>query len=198
MPNTSVLFDGHIPTLTGLDGDVWASQLLTLQAAGHRSKDEHLYDVNITVKFSTKHTMAWVGVTLFNCSQWGASVTRIKVYGVSDDSSSQVLKNDYGYHMNVPYNTFKSSCDNLVTVYIPLFFFENRYSTFWLLFGVNRYHHWVHLAELAFYIHQVDTRINHPPTSPPTPTTAGAAIMTIGKCNSYTSSRCVTLECTHS
>jgi hypothetical protein len=31
-PTTSVLFDGNIPTLTGLDGDMWASQLLTLNA----------------------------------------------------------------------------------------------------------------------------------------------------------------------
>ena len=30
-PASSVLFDGHIPTLTGLDGDMWASQLLTIQ-----------------------------------------------------------------------------------------------------------------------------------------------------------------------
>ena len=29
--NDPVLFDGHIPTLTGLDGDTWASQLLTIQ-----------------------------------------------------------------------------------------------------------------------------------------------------------------------
>ena len=28
-PTSSVLFDGVIPTLTGLDGDMWASQLLT-------------------------------------------------------------------------------------------------------------------------------------------------------------------------
>ena len=30
-PTSSVLFDGNIPTLTGLDGDMWASQLLTLR-----------------------------------------------------------------------------------------------------------------------------------------------------------------------
>ncbi len=29
-PTTSVLQDGIIPTLTGLDGDLWASQLLTI------------------------------------------------------------------------------------------------------------------------------------------------------------------------
>ena len=32
-PDSSVLFDGNIPTLTGLDGDMWASQLLTLQTS---------------------------------------------------------------------------------------------------------------------------------------------------------------------
>ena len=30
-PTTSVLFDGNIPALTGLDGDMWASQLLILK-----------------------------------------------------------------------------------------------------------------------------------------------------------------------
>ncbi len=29
-PTTSVLQDGIIPTLTGLDGNMWASQLLTI------------------------------------------------------------------------------------------------------------------------------------------------------------------------
>ncbi len=29
-PTTSVLQDGIIPTLNGLDGDMWASQLLTI------------------------------------------------------------------------------------------------------------------------------------------------------------------------
>ena len=32
-PTTSVLQDGIIPTLTGLDGDMWASQLLTINTA---------------------------------------------------------------------------------------------------------------------------------------------------------------------
>ena len=29
-PTSSVLFDGYVPTLTGLGGDMWASQLLTI------------------------------------------------------------------------------------------------------------------------------------------------------------------------
>ncbi len=34
-PTTSVLQDGIIPTLTGLDGDMWASQLLTISSTSN-------------------------------------------------------------------------------------------------------------------------------------------------------------------
>ena len=44
-PTSSVLYDGHIPTLTGLDGDMWASQLLTLHTTTRRT--------DITFDFST-------------------------------------------------------------------------------------------------------------------------------------------------
>ena len=36
VPTSSVLFDGNIPALTGLDGDMWASRLLTLQTTNGR------------------------------------------------------------------------------------------------------------------------------------------------------------------
>ena len=42
-PDSSVLFDGNIPTLTGLDGDMWASQLLTLQKT-NTSRREIIFD----------------------------------------------------------------------------------------------------------------------------------------------------------
>ncbi len=32
-PRSSVLFDDVTPTLTGLDGDMWATQLLTLNTS---------------------------------------------------------------------------------------------------------------------------------------------------------------------
>ena len=38
-PTSSVLFDGRIPILTGLDGDMWASQLLTLQLHNPNRRD---------------------------------------------------------------------------------------------------------------------------------------------------------------
>ena len=37
-PTSSVLFYGNIPALTGLDDDMWASQLLTLQTTGKSIK----------------------------------------------------------------------------------------------------------------------------------------------------------------
>ena len=33
-PTSSVLFDRHVPTLTGLDGNMWASQQLIIRRAG--------------------------------------------------------------------------------------------------------------------------------------------------------------------
>ena len=49
-PTSSVLFDGVIPTLTGLDGDMWASQLLTLQRAT---------SIRATVLFDFTNTAGW-------------------------------------------------------------------------------------------------------------------------------------------
>ena len=39
-PNSTVLFDGNISTLTGLDGETWASQLLTLQTKKEARKEK--------------------------------------------------------------------------------------------------------------------------------------------------------------
>ena len=48
-PRTSVLFDG-IPTLTGLNGDMWASQLLTFNTS--------VSEASITFNFTTtRHIM---------------------------------------------------------------------------------------------------------------------------------------------
>ena len=47
VPTSSVLFDGNIPTLTGLDGDMWASQLLTLQT--NQATREIIFDFTASV-----------------------------------------------------------------------------------------------------------------------------------------------------
>ena len=69
-PTSSVLYDGHIPTLTGLDGDMWASQLLTLHS--NRS-------TNITFDFSSdsKFRVERVEVVIFNCPEWGVGVQTV-------------------------------------------------------------------------------------------------------------------------
>ena len=46
-PASSVLFDGHIPTLTGLGGDMWASQLLTLRLMNSSTKVTFNFTDNI-------------------------------------------------------------------------------------------------------------------------------------------------------
>ena len=37
-PTGSVLFDGNVPMLNGLDGDMWASQLLTINTTANTTK----------------------------------------------------------------------------------------------------------------------------------------------------------------
>ena len=68
-PTSSVLFDGHIPTLTGLDGDMWASQLLTMSPLA--STTEITFDFTGTVRVDR------VEVVMFNCPQWGIGVHNI-------------------------------------------------------------------------------------------------------------------------
>ena len=83
-PTSSVLFDGVIPTLTGLDGDMWASQLLTLQRAA---------STRPLVLFDFTDTPGYVGlsgrfeVVMFNCPYMGISARTIIV---STSSSSSV------------------------------------------------------------------------------------------------------------
>ncbi len=75
-PTTSVLQDGVIPTLTGLDGDMWASQLLTINGDSHTTP----------ITFDFEAAPGYVGVervevVMFNCPEWGISVDSITLYG---------------------------------------------------------------------------------------------------------------------
>ncbi len=75
-PTTSVLQDGIIPTLTGLDGDMWASHLLTNNRYSHTTP----------ITFGFEAGPGYVGVqrvevVMFNCPEWGISVDSITLYG---------------------------------------------------------------------------------------------------------------------
>ena len=92
-PASSVLFDGHIPTLTGLDGDMWASQLLTVPGV-------------LELRFPINQNfvdIARAEVVMFNCPEWGIGVETI-----GDGENFRSVQPSL------------TSCDSLVRVCIPL------------------------------------------------------------------------------
>ena len=70
-PASSVLFDGNIPKLTGLDGDMWANQLFTMKPLTGVT--------DITFNFNDTPKLARVEVVMFNCPQWEIGVSTIVV-----------------------------------------------------------------------------------------------------------------------
>lgn len=66
-PNSSVLFDGEIPTLTGLDGNMWARQLLTMNTQTFSGLILDTYEISK------------VELVMFNSSEWGIGVSRISL-----------------------------------------------------------------------------------------------------------------------
>ena len=131
-PTTSVLFDKNIPTLTGLDGNMWATQLLTLQTASPST--EITFDFTDTPDYSGVET---VEVVMLNCLENGFSVSTINL-----------LEVDSGGRLNVgSLNITTQSCDALLkvcldsTLTLPMLGIEFELST-----GADR----VYLAEVTF------------------------------------------------
>ena len=98
-PTSSVLFDGAIPTLTGLDGDMWASQLLTLQRAT---------STRALVIFDFTSTPGYVGlsgrleVVIFNCPEKGISAPTIRVLTSSSLSVNPTTLMDVNIYASLP------------------------------------------------------------------------------------------------
>ena len=155
-PTSSVLFDGVIPTLTGLDGDMWASQLLTLQ------RPVSSINIDITTPISR------VEVTMFSCPEW-----RISVQNISLRDNDGIVIGSSGDLNSI------TSCDSLVRLCVPATAINPRVVR--LLFDLGTDSNWVHLAEVAFYNDSttcppdttITTEINTatPPNTPPHPTT---------------------------
>ena len=145
-PRTSVLFDGRIPTLTGLDGDMWASQLLTLQTVPI---------ITICFDFSgyERIEIERVEVVMFNCPQWGIGITDIRLSG-----STGTL------------NGISTSCDSLVraSLLVPI---SRPVRYIQLQFRIDQGSDWLHLAEVTFYgrgsIFPSNVVLNPSPTPPP-------------------------------
>ncbi len=78
-PRSSVLFDGVTPILTGLDGDMWATQLLTLNTPTSSSITFSFNGVDNYVSTGT------IEVIMFSCSMRGIGANSISIRG-SDNS----------------------------------------------------------------------------------------------------------------
>ena len=135
-PTSSVLYDGVTPTLTGLDGDMWASQLLTLQTTTTRT----------FVIFDFTDTPGYVGlsgrleVVMFNCPDMGISASTIRVSTSSSPLGSTIPL------MGV--NIVITSCDSLVRVCTPI---ATTQPSITLEFIIGANSNMVYLAEVTFY-----------------------------------------------
>ena len=127
-PRSSVLFDG-IPTLTGLDGDMWATQLLTLNTSTSTS---------ITFNFNEIANYVGVGtieVVMFSCSMRGIGANSISIRS-SDDSPIGTI------------NDIPQSCEYLVRACISDGFTTTEPI---LSLNFNDALQRVYLAEVTFY-----------------------------------------------
>ena len=168
VPTSSVLFDGNIPTLTGLGGDMWASQLLVLQLHNPNRRD---------IIFDFRGTPNYVGVELvmFNCPEWGIAVEVIELQGATSILGTASPRGSFRPTI--------TSCDSLMRVCIISSLVTTETVTilqFTPATGSNR----TYLAEVRFYgdssacqPHTITTTpplsdtITPPPRAPDTTTT---------------------------
>ena len=127
-PTSSVLFDDPrgMPILTGLDGDMWASQLLTIQTTASST------DINVDLGTPTFTRVERVEVVMFNCPQLGIGVQTV-----------QALE-----HNNVLIQTANvdiTSCTSLVRMCLST---ATTLPVFILRFRLSPGSDWVHLAEV--------------------------------------------------
>ena len=131
-PSASVLFDGNIPTLTGLDGNMWASQLLTL----------HTLNTFTVIFLDFTNALGYVGVervtmVMFNCPEWGIYVTTVGVSVAPTATDKLSAVGDLLLTIN------STSCDSLVTFSAPL---NTTALIVALYFNFHPDADWMHLA----------------------------------------------------
>ena len=103
-PLTSVLFDG-IPTLTGLEGDMWASQLLTFNTSVSSASITFNFTVTRDNNGITTYTgLETIEVVMFNCPMRGIATTNIAILAGGSLIDTILL------------NENSTSCDYLVRV----------------------------------------------------------------------------------
>ena len=136
-PSSSVLYDGNIPTLMALDGNMWANELLTLQPLQPGISTLVAFDFTTTPGYSG---ISRVEIFMFNCPEWGISAQTISLLQASDISLA-------GTPITTV-NPMVTSCESLVRVCIPC---SSNQPAIGLQFTVRPDSDWIHLAEVAFY-----------------------------------------------
>ena len=168
-PNSGVLFDGHIPTLTGLDGDMWANQLLTINTM--QPQTTVIFDFTDTLG---SDRVKRIEVVMFNCPQQGIAFTTIKLLGADRGQPFTDLGS-----ISVSSLT---SCKYLVRVCLSAFISQPLIG---LQFTLDQDSDWVHLADVIFNARNSTCQPNviltssPPNTTPPTITPPDANITTI-------------------
>lgn len=136
-PTTSVLFDGNVPTLSQLDGNMWASQLLTA-----RHNRAAIPSALLFIDFF--NVLGGVGaerveLVMFNCPEWNITVQTIDIQDIIADEVIGSL------------NLTLSSCESLVKVCIPVTTLFQPMAGILLTFPDTDSSRWIHLAEVTFY-----------------------------------------------
>ena len=133
-PTSSVLFGS---TLTGLDGDMWASQLLTLQI--HNPGGQFLVsDFNGTSNYVR---VGRVELVMSNCPELGIEVGRIGVWRASSISGARVLAGSF-FPAITSCNSLVRVCTSPLDITTPVIVLQ-----FIPAPGSNR----IYLAEVEFY-----------------------------------------------
>ncbi len=140
-PTSSVLFDGSIPTLTGLDGDMWASQLLTIQSFS----TSLLFDFSGT-NFSGVRRVETI---VFSCEEFRTSVLNIKL-----EANGEMAGNVSP--------TF-TSCDSLVRLCIPTNVSSAQTQLILSFIPSAIANGWVHIAEMVLLVLSSLTSLQLPP-----------------------------------
>ena len=164
-PRTSVLFDGNTtPTLTGLGGDMWASQLLVLRVDTGNTE-------NLIIDFSgnpaypgSNGRVEAIELVMFNCPDRDTEIQTVVVESAMETLGIRQL------FVNIPISS--TSCDSLVRVCtVMVSTFDNAlFLRFSPATGSNR----VYLAEARFFpsFGNFDCTPGPITTSPPPTTTA--------------------------
>lgn len=159
-PYSCALFDGYIPTLTGLDGDTWASQLFTMETESQPDVFMHhmlLVGVDHSMAISRDRVIGVnVTVVLFNCPQWRISVRTIQLLGSNPTLGAPLVASNF--QLIASKTVTQTSCDSLLRVYmyIPVNATSPHAPILALKFLPQYESKWIHLAEVTFYGHVHD------------------------------------------